>query len=170
MGDRGLQKLKRRELLKMLLVQCEEAERLQQEMDVINDRFQEMEESYVRLKKKLDVKDERLNQKDATILQLRQEIERTKKEKNQEIERMKEEREAEQEKLGSAADIFVHLNEILGNAQREVLQYLGAVQRLKEQAEGKPLTKSANIQAMPQKKNMSDIGRAIKAVGGEYDR
>ena len=93
------------------------------------------------------------------------------REKEAEIEQMKKEREAEQEKLGSAADIFLHLNEILGNAQREVLQYLGAVQRLKDQAEGTQASRPANIQVMPQKKiNMTDIGRAVKAVGGKYDR
>ena len=70
MAEKGLRRLKRRELLQMLLVQCEESERLQQKLDAVNERFAVMSESYERLKKKLDVKDERLNEKDAQIEEL----------------------------------------------------------------------------------------------------
>ena len=55
----------------MLVMQCEETERLQQEMDQTNAKLRELEISYERLKAKLDVKDERLNQKDAKIAKLR---------------------------------------------------------------------------------------------------
>ena len=67
MADRELKKLNRRELLKMLLVQCEETERLKQESDDIREQYEVMAESYERLKKKLDLKDARLNQKDEKI-------------------------------------------------------------------------------------------------------
>ena len=62
MAEKELRRLKRRELLQMLLVQCEETERLSQEADEIKQQIDAVMESYERLKKKLDVKDERLNQ------------------------------------------------------------------------------------------------------------
>ena len=67
MADKELRRLKRRELLQMLLMECEEAERLDQEsgrlreqLDAIQQQMDTVMESYERLKKKLDVKDERL--------------------------------------------------------------------------------------------------------------
>lgn len=74
--DKELRRLNRRELLQMLIVQCEEAERLQKEADVANVRLKVLEESYERLKIKLNVKDERLNQKDAKIMELNGTIEK----------------------------------------------------------------------------------------------
>ena len=72
MADKELRRLRRRELLQMLLMECEEAERLDQESGRQMDTVME---SYERLKKKLDVKDERLNQKDEQIAMLKQEVE-----------------------------------------------------------------------------------------------
>ena len=60
MAGKELRRLKRRELLKMLLVQCEETERLQKELEELTEEHEAMSESYERLKGKLDVKDERL--------------------------------------------------------------------------------------------------------------
>ena len=82
MADKELRRLRRRELLQMLLMECEEAERLDQEsgrlreqLDAIQQQMDTVMESYERLKKKLDVKDERLNQKDEQIAMLKQEVE-----------------------------------------------------------------------------------------------
>lgn len=82
MADKELHRLRRRELLQMLLMECEEAERLDQEsgrlreqLDAIQQQMDTVMESYERLKKKLDVKDERLNQKDEQIAMLKQEVE-----------------------------------------------------------------------------------------------
>ena len=82
MADKELRRLKRRELLQMLLMECEEAERLEQEsgrlkeqLDALQEQMATIMESYERLKKKLDVKDERLNQKDEQIAMLKQEVE-----------------------------------------------------------------------------------------------
>ena len=61
MIDKELRRLSRRELLQMLVAQCEETERLQQEADETRERLEVLEESYERLKGKLNVKDERLN-------------------------------------------------------------------------------------------------------------
>lgn len=82
MADKELRRLKRRELLQMLVMECEEAERLEQEsgrlreqLDAMQEQMATVMESYERLKKKLDVKDERLNQKDETIAVLKREVE-----------------------------------------------------------------------------------------------
>ncbi len=78
MAEKELRRLKRRELLQMLLVQCEETERLSQETDAMKEEMGAVMESYERLKKKLDIKDERLNQKDKIITELKREIEEMK--------------------------------------------------------------------------------------------
>lgn len=85
MAEKELRRLKRRDLLRMLLMQCEEAERLQQETDAMKEKMEVILESYERLKKKLDVKDERLNQKDAKIAELKSQIEEMKAEQETEV-------------------------------------------------------------------------------------
>ena len=75
MGNKELRRLKRRDLLQMLLAQCEETERLQKELDETRTEFETLQEGYERLKKKLDIKDERLNQKDAKIAELKDGVE-----------------------------------------------------------------------------------------------
>ena len=67
MAEKELRRLNRRELLKLLLIQCEEMDRLQQEYNEMKASLETFMESYERLKGKLNVKDERLNQKDAKI-------------------------------------------------------------------------------------------------------
>ena len=64
--------------MRMLLVQCEETERLQKELNELTREHDVMSESYERLKGKLNVKDERLNQKDAQIASLKSTIEEMK--------------------------------------------------------------------------------------------
>lgn len=121
MADKELRKLNRRELLKMLLVQCEETERLTQESDEIREQFNAMAESYGRLKKKLDLKDARLNQKDAKIAELRQEIED-----------MKKSRAIELEDAGSIAEAAIRINGVFEAAQKAAEQYLMNVRELSE--------------------------------------
>ena len=75
MGNKELRRLKRRDLLQMLLAQCEETERLQKELDETRAELETLQEGYERLKKKLDIKDERLNQKDAKIAELKDAVE-----------------------------------------------------------------------------------------------
>lgn len=111
MADRALRRLTRRELLQMLLVQCEETERLQQEAEEQKEKMETVMESYERLKKKLDVKDERLNQKDEKIAQLLEEIEELKALMSAAPE-------------GSLAKAAYHINEIFEEAQQEAGQYL----------------------------------------------
>lgn len=101
MADKELRRLNRRELLRMLIMQCEEAERLQREVDQTNARMKEMEESYERLKGKLNVKDERLDQKDATIAGLKRRIEELQQSKETE------EKQADPDRFPAAAPITV---------------------------------------------------------------
>ncbi len=119
MADRELKKLNRRELLKMLLVQCEETERLKQESDDIREEFESMAESYERLKKKLDLKDARLNEKDAKIAELRGQIEEIKRSKAIEL-----------EEAGSIAEAAIRINGVFEAAQRAAEQYLMNVREL----------------------------------------
>lgn len=121
MADKELRKLKRRELLRMLLVQCEETERLQRELNELTREHDVMSESYERLKGKLNVKDERLNQKDAQIASLKSTIEEMK------LDRMIELTEA-----GNIAEAALRLNGIFEMAQQAADQYLMNVKRYAE--------------------------------------
>ena len=121
MADKELKKLKRSELLQMLLIQCEESERLQGELDEITAEHEAMSESYERLKVKLSVKDDRLNQKDAKIAELKKEIEEIKSSRTTEF--------AETDSISEAID---RLNEIFETAQQAVDQYLANIRKLSE--------------------------------------
>lgn len=116
MADKELRKLSRRELLKMLLIQCEETERLQNETDQMREQMATVMESYERLKQKLNVKDERLNQKDAKIAELKRMISQM--------------HESEAVEADSIADITHKLNEVLAEAQKAVDQYIARVRRM----------------------------------------
>lgn len=113
MADKELRKLKRRELLQMLLVQCEETERLQQETDEMREQMDTVMESYERLKKKLDVKDERLNQKDEMIARLKCEIED-----------LKAAAQTQPDTADTVSDVAVRLGEIFEEAQKVMEQYM----------------------------------------------
>ena len=107
MTDKELRRLNRRELLQMLVMQCEEAERLQKEAETAKARLKELEESYERLKMKLNVKDERLNQKDAQIMEL-----------NGVIEKLQLERVGEMKENGSFADAALILDGLIQAVQK----------------------------------------------------
>lgn len=121
MAGKELRRLKRRELLKMLLVQCEETERLQKELEELTEEHEAMSESYERLKGKLDVKDERLNQKDMQITSLKKTIEEMKISKVIEL-----------EEAGNIAEAALRLNGIFEMAQQAADQYLMNVRMLGE--------------------------------------
>ncbi|MCI9217549.1 hypothetical protein AALA78_11925 [Lachnospiraceae bacterium 42-17] len=126
MTDKELRKLNRRELLKMLLVQCQETERLTQELKETKTEFMDLTERYDRLIEKLNVKDERLNQKDAQIAEFKNTIEE-----------MKASREIELEEAGSIAEAALRINGVFEAAQRAAEQYLMNVKRL-DAAKAKP--------------------------------
>lgn len=113
MTNKELRRLSRRELLQMLLVQCEETERLEQELGELTGAHEAMSESYERLKVKLNVKDERLNEKDAKIAELQGVIEQ-----------MRTSRMIELEEAGNIAEAALRLNGVFEAAQRAAEQYL----------------------------------------------
>lgn len=123
MAERALRKLKRRDLLQMLLTQCEETERLQKELDETTAEYAALQEGYERLKDKLNVKDERLNQKDAAIAELKTTIED-----------MRASRLIELEESGNIAEAALRINGIFEAAQRCAEQYLLNVKRLSKNA------------------------------------
>ncbi len=123
MAERVLRKLKRRDLLQMLLAQCEETERLQKELDETTAEYAALQEGYERLKDKLNVKDERLNQKDTAIAELKTTIEE-----------MKASRLIELEESGNIAEAALRINGIFEAAQRCAEQYLLNVKRLSKNA------------------------------------
>lgn len=129
MASKELRKLNRRELLKMLLVQCEETERLQRELNELTSEHEVMSESYERLKGKLNVKDERLNQKDVQIASLKSTIEE-----------MKTTRAIELEEAGNIAEAALRLNGIFETAQAAADQYLMNVRMLSERYTETPVT------------------------------
>lgn len=116
MAEKELQKLNRRELLRLLLMQCEEMDRVQQEYNEIKESYDTFMESYERLKVKLNVKDERLNQKDAKIAELTRIIEELKETKSEELDR------------DSVAEVTREVNRIFEEAQKRADQYLKNVQ------------------------------------------
>lgn len=119
MAEKELRRLKRRELLQMLLIQCEETERLTQEAEELKEQMDVVMESYERLKKKLDIKDQRLNEKDEKIEELKREMAE-----------IKIVRERELEEAGSIAGATQRLNTIFEEAKRAADQYLAAVQKM----------------------------------------
>lgn len=119
MADRELKKLRRRELLQMLLVQCEETEKYTKEAKELRAELNDLTERYERLIGKLNIKDERLNQKDAKIAELKDTIEE-----------MKASREIELEEAGSIAEAALRLNGVFEAAQRAAEQYLMNVKRV----------------------------------------
>lgn len=118
MAEKELRRLKRRELLKMLLMQCEETERLQQETDETKEKMEVILESYERLKKKLDVKDERLNQKDEKIAELKCEIQKLKTANREKA-----------EGPDSLADAARQLDRLLEETKKAVEQYMVKVKK-----------------------------------------
>lgn len=116
--NKELRRLKRRELLQMLLIQCEETERLQQETDEMRAQMKTVMESYGRLKKKLDIKDERLNQKDAKIREL-----------THEIEELKTAGQSAFESEGTAAEAAYRLSELIEEVQKAAEQYMANIRK-----------------------------------------
>lgn len=121
MANKELRRLSRRELLQMLLAQCEETERLEQELGELTEAHRAMSESYERLKAKLNVKDERLNEKDAQIAKLQDGIEQ-----------MRTSRMIELEEAGNIAEAALRLNGVFEAAQRAAEQYLLNVRSISE--------------------------------------
>ena len=159
MAERELKRLNRRELLQMLLVQCEESERLQEELDEIQKQFDTMSESYERLKLKLNLKDERLNQKDLQIQELTAEAE-TLKNEMEELKRTG--------MAGPAAEAADRIGEIFREAQRAAEEYLAGIRKEPEAAGDKQIPFDPGKTAGPKKKQEgSRPGQVVQMVSGQ---
>lgn len=132
----------------MLLIQCEETERVTLESEELKEQMDAVMESYERLKKKLDVKDQRLNEKDQKIAEL-----------TREMEEMKAARERELETAGSAEAAAQRMHAIFEEAKRAAEQYLSAAQRLGGRQKPFGAERAAGI-----RKRQSGIPRAGQIV------
>ena len=83
MTEKELHKLKRQDILHLLLLQVREAEQMRQQMAETEEELQAANKTVERLKNRLDEKDEqierlkdRLNEKDAQLARLKEMVER----------------------------------------------------------------------------------------------
>ena len=157
MGNKELRRLKRRDLLQMLLAQCEETERLQKELDETRAELETLQEGYERLKKKLDIKDERLNQKDAKIAELKVAVEE-----------IQASRVIELEEAGSIAEAALRLNGIFEAAQRCAEQYLMNVKRISRNTPDRPSV--MEHPALPGELEMTDDAEAPEQLAVPEER
>lgn len=144
MAEKELRKLNRRELLKLLLIQCEEMDRMQLEYNEMKTNLETFMESYERLKGKLNVKDERLNQKDAKIAEL-----------TGMIEEMQNSEPAMPSDTETIAEATVKLNKIFEDARKSADQYLKNLNLAENSKEQKPIPFEAALKAKPQRQRKS---------------
>lgn len=131
MTIKELQKLKRRDLLQLLVEQSKEALSLQTEQEEKDEETARLEESNVKLRAKIEDKDiqierlmERLNSKQQRIAEL-----------EAEIEAWHSNRQAGLENAGTVAEAALRFSGIVEAAQRAADQYLYNIrQRCEEQA------------------------------------
>lgn len=120
MTDKEFRRLRRRDLLQLLVAQGKDARQLQEEFDETSRALAQAQESNERLKAKLNEKDalidklkNRLDQKDARIRKLREDMEA-----------WRNSRQIQLEEAGSIAAAALRLNGIFEAAQQAADQYL----------------------------------------------
>jgi predicted RNase H-like nuclease (RuvC/YqgF family) len=120
MTEKELHKLRKQDLLQLLLAQGREAAELQEQITKLSASLEETEAGNERLKAKLDEKDElieklksRLDEKDARITKMR-EIMKT----------WRANRQIELEEAGSIAEAALRLNKVFEAAQKAADQYI----------------------------------------------
>jgi predicted RNase H-like nuclease (RuvC/YqgF family) len=120
MTEKELHKLRKQDLLQLLLAQGREAAELQEQITKLSASLEETEAGNERLKAKLDEKDElieklksRLDEKDARITKMR-EIMRA----------WRANRQIELEEAGSIAEAALKLNKVFEAAQKAADQYI----------------------------------------------
>ena len=120
MTEKELHKLRKQDLLQLLLAQGREAAELQEQITKLSASLEETEAGNERLKAKLDEKDElieklksRLDEKDARITKMR-EI----------MKPWRANRQIELEEAGSIAEAALRLNKVFEAAQKAADQYI----------------------------------------------
>lgn len=129
MTEKELHRLRRGDLLQLLVTQGKETAALQQELEEARAGIADLEASLERLKAKLNEKDElieklkdRLDQKDARI-----------KKQQAEMEAWQSSRRIELAEAGSIAEAALRLNGVFEAAQQAADQYLENLRRLSEE-------------------------------------
>ncbi len=110
MTQKELRKLRRQEVLQLLLAQSEELEQLKTQFAETEDQLEQMTANYERLRKRLD-------QKDAQIHGLREVIEKQRTERRIQL-----------DEAGSIAEAALRLNHVFEAAQKAAEQYLYNIQ------------------------------------------
>jgi|GEM_PF-2812496 len=123
MTDKELRKLRRQDLLQLLLAQSREVARQQELGDELRGEYEQQQETDRRLKDKLDEKDaqlerlkKKLDQKDAEIAALRQQVARLRAGKG-----------VKPEEVGSVTEIARHINDIFQSAQQQAEAYMNSL-------------------------------------------
>lgn len=120
MTEKEMYKLRKQDLLKLLLTQGQEAAERQEQINILTASLAETEETVERLKEKLNEKDalieklkKRLDEKDARITKMRETVKiwRT-------------DRKIELEEAGNIAEAALKLNKVFEAAQKAADQYL----------------------------------------------
>ena len=139
MTEKELHKLRRQDLLQLLLSQSREAAHQQADLDRLDGMLTQTQESNQRLREKLAEKDAqlekltgRLNQKEEELRRLRAEREETRSGERTEL-----------HAVGSAAEVSKRLSQILGSAQREADAYLNSIRQEGEAAIPRPAAAQA---------------------------
>lgn len=142
MTEKELQKLKRHEVLGLLLLQVKEADELREQLTATGESLRTAEETVERLKNRLDEKDEqlerlkeRLNEKDMQINRLKNRLDRKDERIRQltaEIEEYWQDTLDHSEREGSIAEAALRLSGIFEAAQKAVNAYTEAVRRRRE--------------------------------------
>lgn len=122
MTQKELHRLRRQDVLQLLLAQSEETEQLKKELEETKEALSVMEANYERLRKRLDHKDEQIHH-------LRDMLEEHRKRRRIEL-----------EEAGSIAEAALRLNGIFEAAQKAADQYLynlqlSAAERMQEEPE-----------------------------------
>lgn len=120
MTEKEMYKLRKHDLLKLLLTQGQEAVERQGQINILTASLAETEETVERLKEKLNEKDElieklkgRLDEKDARINRMREAMKSWRADRNIEL-----------EEAGNIAEAALKLNKVFEAAQKAADQYL----------------------------------------------
>lgn len=130
MTDKEFHKLKRQDVLRLLLAQVKEAEELRSKLAETEGRLIVAEGSYERLRKRLDTKDAQINKLKGRLDKKDDQIRNLKTA----LDKFREEKLYEATEPGSIAEAALQLSGIFEAAQNAAELYLRNVKRLSEEA------------------------------------
>lgn len=167
MTEKEFHKLRRRDLLQLLVAQGKENIQLQSESDETKAELAQLQENYERLKKKLDEKDAgfqesndrlkaRLNEKDALIEKLKGRLDQKDariRELREQMEEWLNSRRIELEEAGSIAEAALRLSGIFQVAQQAAEHYLYNI-RVNQGLEKSDLTQEMKLEPEPEEEEL----------------